>query len=74
MTGKAGVPPAASFIFDTIDGHMAEKSVERKYAESLEGADEVCVYVKLPKGSFYHIYYKKSSCGKNKEKIEKHGK
>lgn len=29
---------------------MAEKSVERKFAESLEGADEVCVYAKLPKG------------------------
>lgn len=29
---------------------MAEKSIERKFAESLEGADEVCVYAKLPKG------------------------
>lgn len=28
----------------------AEKSVERKFAESLEGASEVCVYAKLPKG------------------------
>ena len=28
----------------------AEKSVERKFAEDLEGADEVCVYAKLPKG------------------------
>lgn len=28
----------------------AEKSVERKFAEELEGADEVCVYAKLPKG------------------------
>lgn len=29
---------------------MADKSVERKFAESLEGAEEVCVYAKLPKG------------------------
>lgn len=28
----------------------AEKSVERKFAESLDGANEVCVYAKLPKG------------------------
>ena len=28
----------------------AEKSVERKFAEELEGAAEVCVYAKLPKG------------------------
>lgn len=28
----------------------AEKSVERKFAEELEGASEVCVYAKLPKG------------------------
>lgn len=28
----------------------AEKSVERRFAEDLEGADEVCVYAKLPKG------------------------
>lgn len=28
----------------------AEKSIERKFAESLDGADEVCVYAKLPKG------------------------
>lgn len=28
----------------------AEKSVERKFAENLDGADEVCVYAKLPKG------------------------
>lgn len=28
----------------------ADKSIERKFAESLEGADEVCVYAKLPKG------------------------
>ncbi len=28
----------------------AEKSIERKFVESLESADEVCVYAKLPKG------------------------
>jgi type III restriction enzyme len=28
----------------------AEKSVERRFAESLDGANEVCVYAKLPKG------------------------
>ncbi len=28
----------------------AEKSVERKFAEALDIADEVCVYAKLPKG------------------------
>ena len=31
----------------------AEKSIERKFAESLDTADEVCVYAKLPKG--FHI-------------------
>ena len=31
---------------------MAEKSVERQFAESLDVADEVVVYVKLPRG-FY---------------------
>lgn len=29
---------------------LAEKSVERKFAEDLDGAEEVCVYAKLPKG------------------------
>lgn len=29
---------------------IAEKSVERKFAEDLDGADEVCVYAKLPRG------------------------
>ena len=29
---------------------MAEKSNEKKFTEDLEGADEVCVYAKLPKG------------------------
>lgn len=28
----------------------AEKSVERKFAEDLDGAEEVCVYAKLPRG------------------------
>lgn len=28
----------------------AEKSVERRFAEDLDGAEEVCVYAKLPKG------------------------
>lgn len=31
------------------DGN-ADKSVERKFAEDLDGAAEVCVYAKLPKG------------------------
>ncbi|MCM1161882.1 MAG: DEAD/DEAH box helicase family protein [Roseburia sp.] len=29
---------------------LAEKSVERRFAEELDGADEVCVYAKLPRG------------------------
>ena len=29
---------------------IAEKSVERRFAEELDGAKEVCVYAKLPKG------------------------
>lgn len=28
----------------------AEQSVERRFAQDLDGADEVCVYAKLPKG------------------------
>lgn len=31
---------------------LAEKSVERKFAENLDGAEEVFIYAKLPKG-FY---------------------
>lgn len=31
------------------DGN-AEKSVERRFAEDLDGAEEVCVYAKLPRG------------------------
>ena len=34
-----------------VDG-FAEKSVERKFAESLDGADEVFIYAKLPRGFF----------------------
>ena len=30
----------------------AEKSVERRFAESLDGAEEVFIYAKLPKGFF----------------------
>ncbi|MBB2182780.1 DEAD/DEAH box helicase family protein [Lachnospiraceae bacterium MD1] len=29
---------------------IADKSIERKFAEDLDGASEVCVYAKLPKG------------------------
>jgi len=29
---------------------IAEKSVERRFAEDMDSADEVCVYAKLPKG------------------------
>ena len=29
---------------------LAERSVERRFAEDLDGADEVCVYAKLPRG------------------------
>lgn len=31
---------------------IAEKSVERKFAESLDGSEEVFIYAKLPKGFF----------------------
>ena len=34
------------------DGY-AEKSVERRFAEDLDNAEEVCVYAKLPRG--FHI-------------------
>lgn len=36
-----------NYVF--TDG-TAEKSVERRFAEELDGAKEVCVYAKLPKG------------------------
>ena len=35
-----------------VDGISKEHSVERRFAEDLDNADEVCVYAKLPK-SFY---------------------
>ena len=45
--------PAKKAIQDYVftDG-SAEKSVERKFAESLDGADEVFIYAKLPRGFF----------------------
>lgn len=45
--------PAKKAIQDFVftDG-TAEKSVERRFAESLDGADEVFIYAKLPRG-FY---------------------
>ena len=39
-----------NYVF--TDG-TAEKSVERRFAESLDAAEEVCVYAKLPRG--FHI-------------------
>jgi type III restriction enzyme len=43
--------PSEKHIQDFVftDG-TAEKSIERKFVESLDGASEVCVYAKLPKG------------------------
>ena len=43
--------PAKKHIQDYVftDG-SAEKSVERRFVEDLDGAEEVCVYAKLPKG------------------------
>ncbi|MGN0815149.1 MAG: restriction endonuclease subunit R, partial [Akkermansia muciniphila] len=45
---------ASKHIKDYVftDGY-AEKSVERRFAEDLDSADEVCVYAKLPRG--FHI-------------------
>lgn len=45
---------ASKHIQDYVftDGY-AEKSVERRFAEDLDNADEVCVYAKLPRG--FHI-------------------
>ena len=45
---------ASKHIQDYVftDGY-AEKSVERRFAEDLDSADEVCVYAKLPRG--FHI-------------------
>ena len=46
--------PAKKAIQDYVftDG-SAEKSIERRFAEDLDSAEEVCVYAKLPKG--FHI-------------------
>ncbi len=46
--------PAQKHIQDYVftDG-MADKSIERKFAEDLDSAAEVCVYAKLPRG--FHI-------------------
>lgn len=46
--------PAKKAIQDYVftDG-SAEKSIERRFAEDLDTAEEVCVYAKLPKG--FHI-------------------
>lgn len=56
---KSGQPVEKAFkagkaIQDYVftDG-SAEKSVERRFAEDLDAAEEVCVYAKLPKG--FHI-------------------
>ena len=56
---KSGQPVDKAFkankaIQDYVftDG-SAEKSVERRFAEDLDAAEEVCVYAKLPKG--FHI-------------------
>ncbi len=38
---------------DVITDGMADKSVEWRFAESLDRAEEVCVYAKLPRG--FHI-------------------
>ena len=45
---------AAKHIRDYVfvDGFNKKASVERRFAEDLDGADEVCVYAKLPK-AFY---------------------
>lgn len=45
---------ASKHIQDYVftDGY-AEKSVERRFAEDLDAADEICVYAKLPRG--FHI-------------------
>ncbi len=32
-----------------MGSYFAEKSIERKFAEDLDAAEEVCVYVKLPR-------------------------
>ena len=49
---KAFVASKAIQDYVFTDG-SAEKSVERRFAEDLDTAEEVCVYAKLPKG--FHI-------------------
>ena len=55
-TGNSGIRLEKAFRSNkavqdyVITDGTAEKSVERKFAEELEGADEVNVYAKLPKG------------------------
>ncbi len=49
---KAFVAKKAIQDYVFTDG-SAEQSVERRFAEDLDTADEVCVYAKLPKG--FHI-------------------
>lgn len=39
-------------LYHVFTDGSAEKSVERKFAESLDGADEVFIYAKLPRGFF----------------------
>ena len=40
-------------IRDRFTDGSAEKSIERRFVEDLDAAQEVCVYAKLPKG--FHI-------------------
>ncbi len=49
---KAFIATKAIQDYVFTDG-SAEKSIERRFAEDLDAADEVCVYAKLPKG--FHI-------------------
>ena len=50
--GKAFKAEKAIQDYVFTDG-SAEKSIERRFAEDLDAANEVCVYAKLPKG--FHI-------------------
>lgn len=49
MMEKAYIAKKAIQDYVFTDG-IAEKSIERKFAENLDGADEVFIYAKLPKG------------------------
>ena len=56
---KSSIPFERAFVatkaiqdYVFTDG-TAEKSIERKFVEELDSAEEVCVYAKLPKG--FHI-------------------